>query len=412
MANMLSSSGNCACSVGGGDIAAAAAAAPMEVESAESAESGTGVVGVAPRPESRHEHFGHLLAEHQDPEAALLRPNALFTAADAFEIEDHLDTLVGSGVFRGISGETDTDLDEFLVALRGGQGGGPRIKTEADPTDVVQLVLPDHRRTALAFPPPTPPPVAEPVRQMSVEPQQQREWPRGPARKRKKTAKAEAAELDAAAADAAAPAPTAPPIARAPTAARGGRARGAAAAASRALRDRNTKVVRTTAKPPAQIIARAGKTAKAPRKKPSLAKDSEVVGLDSPFTAIGLSDDRVCDMPFGDLVAAMETAGFSSGLTAEGKAYRKRLKNRRHVMQYSNRKKIGSTTLNGQNDDLKVKIVMLKKQNEKLVGVNGRLGDELRRATAVRHDAVAEMQGLQSQMAALQRAVASLTAGL
>jgi hypothetical protein len=140
-------------------------------------------------------------------------------------------------------------------------------------------------------------------------------------------------------------------------------------------------------------------------------KDPEVVGAGSPFAGVGLSDDRVCDMPFGDLVAAMEKAGFSKERTSEGKAYRKRLKNRRHVMQYSNRKKAGSTTLSSQNDGLKATIISLKKRNDSLVGVHGRLSEELRLATAVRHEAVTGMEDLQAQMAALQSAVAALTVG-
>ena len=136
---------------------------------------------------------------------------------------------------------------------------------------------------------------------------------------------------------------------------------GVADAGSWALRDRNSKVARTATRAlsePVQVTARAGGNARVPStvSKPRAPKPKEpdVVGAGSPFAGVGLSDDRVCDMPFGDLVAAMEKAGFSKELTAEGKAYRKRLKNRRHVMQYSNRKKVGTKTLNGQNDDLKV----------------------------------------------------------
>ena len=136
------------------------------------------------------------------------------------------------------------------------------------------------------------------------------------------------------------------------------------------------------------------------------------MGAGSPFAVVGLSDDLVCGMPFGELVAAMKKAGFSKELTAEGKAYRKRLKNRRHVMQYSNRKKAGSTTLSSQNDGLKVKIISLKKRNEKLVSAHGRLNEELRLATVVRHEAVNGIEDLQAQMAALQRAVATLTVGV
>ena len=133
------------------------------------------------------------------------------------------------------------------------------------------------------------------------------------------------------------------------------------------------------------------------------------VGAGSPFAVVGLSDDLVCGMPFGELVAAMKKAGFSKELTAEGKAYRKRLKNRQCVKQYSNRKKAGSTTLSSQNDGLKVEIISLQKRNDELVSEHGRLNEELRLATVVWDEAIIGIEDLQAQITALQRAVATLT---
>ena len=316
---------------------------------------------------------------------------AMFTVADEFGLGGHLDAIVGAGVFREVAGDADTELDKILVELWGAneeeaeaEAGAPKMPKMPTPEGagspaMVQLMLPDRRPTALAVPLTTPPPAAE--------------QPRA-GRKRKKTVKAEAADA----------APLGVPGKPAPTRPR------AADTGSQPLRDRNAaKVARTSAKSPAQpaqVAASKASKGRAPK-----AKDPEVVGQDSPFAGVGLSDDRVCDMPFGDLVVAMETAGFSKELTAEGKAYRKRLKNRRHVMQYSNRKKVGTKTLNGQNDNLKSSVVSLQTRNDRLVSANERLSHDLQRATAVQQKAAAEMQALQSEMAALKKMVLGMAAG-
>lgn len=167
------------------------------------------------------------------------------------------------------------------------------------------------------------------------------------------------------------------------------------------------KTSRTTRTPKNALSSGAGKARPVTTKK-TKSKSQGTIGSDSPFATIGLSDADVCDMPFNDLVAAMEKGGFSKEAMAAGKAYRKRLKNRRHVMQYSTRKKQSSETLSGQNQSLKDQISELRRQNHSLVGVNRQLSEDLARATAIQNEATFEMRGMQEQLSVLKRLINGL----
>jgi hypothetical protein len=95
--------------------------------------------------------------------------------------------------------------------------------------------------------------------------------------------------------------------------------------------------------------------------------------LDNPFKGIGLSDDEVCDIPFPDLVKAMKENDFTEEMMERGKRHRKRLKNRRQVMSYANRKKDSTDQTKHENSSLEQTIFTLNKHNSTLEQTNKKL---------------------------------------
>jgi hypothetical protein len=134
------------------------------------------------------------------------------------------------------------------------------------------------------------------------------------------------------------------------------------------------------------------------------------IGPDSPFSGINLSDQTVCNMPFQQFVDAMDAAGFSKQQVAKGKLYRKRLKNRQHVMEYSSRKKQSTATLAEQNQELKASIFELQNKNEQLVSENKKLAEQLKTSQKIQANASFEMSAMKEQLNQLQRYVKNLSA--
>jgi hypothetical protein len=139
-------------------------------------------------------------------------------------------------------------------------------------------------------------------------------------------------------------------------------------------------------------------------------KDKAEIGADSPFASIGLTDTKVCAMPFQELIEAMNAAGFSKQQVAAGKLYRKRLKNRQHVMEYSSRKKQSTASIAEENKALKASIIALTAQNTELTNINKRLNLQVEEANKAQAQTRFEMSALQEQIVQLQRVVASLKA--
>lgn len=130
---------------------------------------------------------------------------------------------------------------------------------------------------------------------------------------------------------------------------------------------------------------------------------------DNPFKGTGLTDDDVCDLPFNDLIKIMKEKNFTADMIERGKKHRKRLKNRKQVMSYANRKKTSNNVTQMQNVQLEESIQALNRENSSLALQNKKL-DQVVRSRNMQSEAIASANALMmQQIEALKRQLDQMT---
>jgi hypothetical protein len=119
---------------------------------------------------------------------------------------------------------------------------------------------------------------------------------------------------------------------------------------------------------------------------------------DNPFAQHGVPDVEVEMMPFKEFQTLMRTHNFSAAEQAAGKRFRKRLKNRRQVMLYADKKRVSASSLKSKNTELMEMVEQLKHENTELKERNHFLEQTLEYLEQARTDAVNECSALQEQM--------------
>lgn len=146
------------------------------------------------------------------------------------------------------------------------------------------------------------------------------------------------------------------------------------------------------------------------KKSPSLtaktpARPRKKTDTDNPFKCTRLTDEQVCDLPFNDIVKIMKDNNFTSEMIERGKKHRKRLKNRRQVMSYANRKRNNNEQTAEENADLESKISTLKTNNSNLSEENKQLSQEVRQKQTMSQATIIQNEMLKQQIAELTRRI-------
>jgi len=142
----------------------------------------------------------------------------------------------------------------------------------------------------------------------------------------------------------------------------------------------------------------------------STSKGTVTKASDNPFAKHNVPDQVVEGLPHSEFVQLMKTHGFTAKQVTAGKRFRKRLKNRRQVMQYADKKRVGEGVLREENAVLHGKVAQLQRENHQLRATNEQLARsrdffEIARATAIRdaEQLQAELTAMHAQLAAARQ---------
>lgn len=119
---------------------------------------------------------------------------------------------------------------------------------------------------------------------------------------------------------------------------------------------------------------------------------------DNPFASVGVPDEQVEMLPFKEFQALMKRHNFGAAQMATAKKFRKRLKNRRQVMLYADKKRVTTASLRSTNIQLAEKMRELQEENDELKDRNHFLEQTLQYLEQERDDALHECSALQEQM--------------